>query len=62
MSCRQQEKEPEKMRKELAGVMRQISSSVSFLPLLADLCEWGAVVTGAGTEVGQIAAVVAGVL
>lgn len=29
------------MRKELAGVMRQISSSVSFLPLLADLCEWG---------------------
>jgi hypothetical protein len=28
------------MRKELSGVMRQISSSVAFLPLLADLCEW----------------------
>lgn len=42
--CRQQEKEPLQMRKELSGVMRQISSSVAFLPLLADLCEsfsWG---------------------
>lgn len=38
-NCRQQEKEPQQMRKELSGVMRQISSSVAFLPLLADLCE-----------------------
>jgi hypothetical protein len=37
--CRQQEKDPQQMRKELSGVMRQISSSVAFLPLLADLCE-----------------------
>lgn len=34
----QQEKEPVHLRKELSGVMRQISSSVAFLPLLADLC------------------------
>lgn len=42
------------MRKELSGVMRQISSSVAFLPLLADLCEsfsWGLLGSSSGSTV-----------